>query len=108
MTHAINLIIFMLFTLASLVMAVIGFVDSTLAAAMTAAHVPANAQTILLFIAAACLVVLAIRALGRILATLVIVLLVLLLLHKSYPGMEVPQGHVPAWLTIPAGPHTSV
>lgn len=108
MTHAINLIIFMLFTLAGLVMAVVGFVDGILASAMNAAHVPANAQSILLFVAAACLVVLAIRALGRILAALVIVLMLLLLLHKSYPGMEVPQGHVPAWLNVPAAPHTSV
>ncbi|MDE8346141.1 MAG: hypothetical protein POH28_08240 [Acidocella sp.] len=108
MTHAINLIVFLLLTVAGLVMAVTGFIDGLLASAMTAAHVPANAQTILLFIAAACLVVFAIKALGRVLAALVIVLLVLLLLHKTDPGLGMPQGHVPAWMTMPTAPHITL
>jgi hypothetical protein len=94
--HAINLIIFAILTLAGLVMEGIGFVDGLLARVMTALHVPANAQIILLVVAAVWLAVLAIRALGGVFAALIIVLLVLLLLHQALPGMKPPQAHFPA------------
>lgn len=96
MDHAINLIIFAILTLAGLVMEGIGFVDGLLARVMTALHVPANAQIILLVVAAVWLAVLAIRALGGVFAALIIVLLVLLLLHQALPGMKPPQAHFPA------------
>ncbi len=95
MDHAINLVIFALLFLAGLVMEVIGFIDSLLARVMTALHVPANAQIILLVVAALYLAVMAIRALGSVFATLIIILLVLLLLHRALPGMQVPPIHLP-------------
>ncbi len=108
MTHAINLIAFVIMTLASLVMAFVGFVDSFLAALMTSAGIPPNVQIVLLVIIAAFLVVLAIRALGRVFAVLIIVLLVLLLVHQVFPGLEVPQDHVPTWLHLPENPRFSI
>ena len=105
MDHAINLIIFVIMTLASLVMTVIGFIDSILAAAMSSAGIPPNVQIILLAVAAIILVVFALRALGRLFAALIIVLLVLMLVHRVFPGLEVPHGHIPAWLNPPAQPH---
>jgi hypothetical protein len=94
--HAINLVIFAILTLAGLVMECIGFLDGWLARVMTALHVPANAQIILLVVAAIWLAVLAIRALGGVFAALIIVLLVLLLLHQALPGMKPPRAHFPA------------
>lgn len=108
MNHAIDLIVLVIMTLASLVMAFIGFIDSFLAALMTSSGIPPNVQTILLAVAAVVLVVLAIRALGGVFAALIIVLLVLLLVHKVFPGLEVPQGHTPTWLHLPEQRHTSL
>ena len=106
MTHAINLIIMIIMTLADLVMAFIGFIDGMLAALMSSAGIPPNVQLILLVVAALILVVYAVRALGGIFAGLIVVLLILLVLSKAFPGMHVPQGHVPSRLTPPAQPHT--
>jgi hypothetical protein len=98
MAQAINLIVFAIMTLASVVMAFIGFIDRFLAALMTSAGIPPNAQLILLVVAVVVLVIFAVRALGGVFAGLIIVLLVLLLLHKVFPGMDIPQGHTPSWL----------
>jgi hypothetical protein len=102
--HAISLVIFALLLLAGLVMQVIGCIDGVLAHVMTALHVPANAQIILLVVAAVYLAVIAIRALGGVFAALIIALLVLLLLHQSFPRMQVPPAHLPG----PASPQTTI
>ncbi len=104
MDHAINLVIFAILTLAGLVMECIGFVDGLLARVMTALHVPANAQIILLVVAAIWLAVLAIRALGGVFAALIIVLLLLLLLHQALPGFKPPLAHFP----VPAQGQTTI
>lgn len=101
MLHAINLIIFAIMTLASVVMIFIGFIDSFLAAVMASVGIPPNAQLILLVVAAIALVIFAVRALGGVFAGLIIVLLVLLLLHKAFPGLDIPRGTTPAWLQTP-------
>ena len=98
MTHAIDVIIFIILTLANLVMAFIAFVDSLLSALMTSAGIPPNAQAILLVAVAILLVILAVRALGGLFGTLIVVLLVLLMLHALFPKLTVPQGHTPDWL----------
>jgi len=108
MDHAINLIIFVIFTLAGLVMSIIGYIDSFLAALLTSAHVPPNAQIILLAVVAVGLVVLAIRLLGRVFAALVVVLLLLILVRQTFPKLEVPQAHLPPALHLPAGQGTSI
>ncbi len=104
MDHAINLVIFAILTLAGLVMQCIVFLDGLLARVMTALHVPGNAQIILLVVAAVWLAVLAMRALGRVFAALIIVLLVLLLLHQAMPGLKPPLAHFPA----PAAGQTTI
>ncbi len=105
MTYAINLIILTIMTLADLVMVFIGFIDGILAALMSSAGIPPNVQLILLAVAALILVVYALRAFGGIFAGLIAVLLVLLVLNKAFPGMHLPQGHLPSWLTPPAQLH---
>jgi hypothetical protein len=107
-THAIDLVIFSILTLAGLVMGFIGFVDSFLAALMSSVGIPPNAQIILLVVAAALLMIAALRALGGIFGALIIVLLVLLLMHQSFPKLEVPQAHLPAGLNIPGQLHPSI
>jgi hypothetical protein len=106
--HAIDLIIFAILTLAGLVMDFIAFVDSFLASLMTSAHVPPNAQIILLVVVAVALVVMALRALGGVFGALIIVLLVLLLVHQSFPKMQVPQAHLPGGFAVPGQIHTNV
>ena len=108
MTQAINFVVFIIMTLAGLVMAFIDFIDGVLAALMTSAGIPPNVQSILLVVAAVGMVIIAIRALGGFFAALIIVLLLLLLVHKVFPGMEVPHGHAPAWLHVPGQLHTSI
>jgi len=107
-THAIDLIVFVILTLAGLVMTFIGFIDSLLAGLMTSAGIPPNVQGILLVVAALILVVFALRAFGRVFAALIIVLLVLLVVHKMVPGVAVPMGHTPSWLHMPAPPQTTI
>jgi len=99
--HAIDLIIFAILTLAGLVMDFIAFVDSFLASLMTAAHIPQNAQIILLVVVALLLVIAVLRALGGIFGALILVLVVLLFVHKSFPHIQVPQAHLPGGLNVP-------
>ena len=107
MTQAINLVIYIITTLAGLVMTVIGFIDALLAGLMTSLGIPPNIQIILLAAAAIVLVVAAVRALGGVFATLIAVLLLLLLVHLAVPGIGTPQGHAPTWLHTPTQPHTT-
>ncbi|MCF3947957.1 hypothetical protein AiwAL_12740 [Acidiphilium sp. AL] len=103
MTHATDVVVSVILALAGLVMDFVAYIDGLLAALMTSGGIPPNVQTILLVVVAVSLVILAIRVLGRLFAALIIVLL---LVHKLFPGMEVPQGHPPAWLHLPGWPHT--
>jgi len=96
MNHAIDLILFVILSLAAIVMEVIGAIDGVLAHLMTRAGVPHNAQIILLVVAAIWLVVMALRLLGGIFSALLIVLLLLLILHQAYPGFAVGPAHAPA------------
>jgi hypothetical protein len=107
-THAIDLVIFAILTLAGLVMEFIGLADGFLANLMNSAGIPPNAQIILLIVAAALLMIAALRALGGIFGALFIVLLVLLLIHHSFPKMEIPQAHLPAGLNMPGQIRTSI
>lgn len=101
MTHAIDLVIFVILTLAGLVMDVVAFVDGWFASLMTAAHIPQNAQLVLLLVVAVVLVVMAVRALGGIFAGLIVILLLLLLVHQAFPGAQIPQAHLPAGMHVP-------
>jgi drug/metabolite transporter superfamily protein YnfA len=92
MDHAIHLLVSAILTLAALVMEAIGLADSFLAALMTRAGVPPNAQIILLVVAAIWLTVMAFRVFGRIFAALIIVLLILLIVHRMLPHPIPPTG----------------
>ena len=107
MNHAIDLVIFVILTLAGLVMDVIAFIDTLLAGLMTSAHIPPNAQLILLVVVALLLVVAAIRALGGVFAGLIVILLVLLLVHQAFPNLQVPQAHLPDHLHVPGQTNTT-
>jgi hypothetical protein len=96
LNHAIDLVISAILLLCALVLEAIGFVDGLLATAMTRIGIPGNAQIALLIGISIILIVLAIRSLGTVLSSLIIVLLVLLLLHKAMPGMHVPVDSLPA------------
>ncbi len=108
MDHAINLFIFAILALAGLVMDFIGFVDGICAGFMNQAHIPPNAQTILLAVVAVALVLLAIRVLGRVFAALIIILLVLILVHHAAPNLAVPQAHLPPGFKLPSLGHTTI
>jgi hypothetical protein len=101
MNHAIDLIMFVILGLVGLILHVIGIIDGFLASLMTAAHVPANAQIILLVVIAVWLAVLAFRAFGGVFRVLIIILLLLLLFRVLLPGVQAPQWHV---LTGPDAP----
>jgi hypothetical protein len=98
-THAINFVLSIIFTLAELVLEAIGVADVFLAGLMRGAHVPPNLQIAVLIIVALMLVAFAIRTLGRIFAVLLIVLLVLLIADRMHPGMAIPHSLLPPqWL----------
>ncbi len=100
MTHAIDLVIAILLTLAEWVLTAIGVVDAFLATLMTSAGLPPNLQILVLIIVALMLAVFAIRLLGPILSVLLIILLVLLIAHRMVPGMQLPPAMLPAnWQT---------
>ncbi len=101
MNHAIDLIIFAILWLLGLILHVIGVIDVFLASMMTAAHVPANAQIILLVVIAIWLAILAFRAFGGMFRVLIIILLVLLLLRALLPEMQAPEFH---FLAVPNAP----
>jgi hypothetical protein len=102
MTHAINLLISLIYTLAGLVMAVIGMIDGFLGGLMTSAAIPPAVQTIILVAVALVLVIFALRALGGVFGVLIVLLLVLLVVHRLVPGFEVHGFEVPN-STLPAG-----
>jgi hypothetical protein len=90
LTHAIDLVVAAILFLAGLVMDVIGVIDSYLADMMSYAGLPPLIQTIILIAVAIWLIVLAIRLLGGVFSGLIIVLLVLLVLHRVFPHLELP------------------
>jgi hypothetical protein len=100
--HAIDLVIFAILTLAGLVMGVISYIDGLLGVALAAAHVPPNAQIVLLAVVAICLFIVGLRLLGRVFAALIIVLLLLLLVRAVFPHAQVPNGHLPPGFSLPA------
>jgi len=96
MVHIIDAILFVILLLAGLVMAAIATIDSLLANAMTYAGVPKLSQIIILFAIVFWLIAVAVRVLGPVFSTLITVLLILLFLHRIFPGLEPP----------PPPPHT--
>ncbi|MDE8348125.1 MAG: hypothetical protein POG74_01390 [Acidocella sp.] len=94
MTNAINLVMSALLFLAGLVMQVIGFFDALLMGLMVSAGVPPRLQVVVLVLVAIALVVAAFRLLGGVLGFLIIVLLVLLVVHAAFPGMQLPHYHM--------------
>jgi hypothetical protein len=96
LTHAINFVLSIIFTLAELVLEAIGIADAFLAALMTSAGLPPNLQIAVLIVVALMLVVFAIRALGGVFSVLLIILLVLLIAHRMFPGMAIPHSMLPA------------
>jgi hypothetical protein len=95
-THAINFVLNIIFTLIEFVLGAIGIADAFLAGLMTSAGLPANLQTAVLFVVGLLLFIFAVRVLGRVFAFLILILLILLLLHRVYPGMQIPHSMLPA------------
>lgn len=93
-TNAINLVMSALLFLAGLVMQVIGFVDALLMKFMMSAGIPQRLQVVVLVLVAIALVVAAFRLLGGVLGFLIILLLVLLVVHAAFPGMQLPHYHM--------------
>ncbi|WP_297489697.1 hypothetical protein [Acidocella sp.] len=108
MDRAISLIELLLFTLAGLVLQVIGFIDALFSTALSALGVPLHAQGPLLLIGAIILAIAALRLLGRFIGAMLLVLFLLLLLHPHMPrGWVLPHGAQVPSLTLP-GPHKSL
>ena len=96
MTHAINFVLSIIFTLIEFVLGAIGVADAFLAGLMTSAGLPPNLQTAVLIVVAVLLFIFAVRVLGRVFAFLILILLVLLILHRVFPGMQMPHSMLPA------------
>jgi hypothetical protein len=94
-THAINVVISIIFILAGFVLEAIGVADTFLAASMTAAGVPPQLQIAVLILVALLLMVFAIRVLGRVFGALLIILLVLLIAERLQPGLHMPRSLLP-------------
>ncbi|HEY1857302.1 hypothetical protein [Acidocella sp.] len=86
MTHAINLVVSAILTLAGLVMELIGVIDGFLVTLMTSVGLPPLLQVLILIGVALWLVVAAFRVLGRVFALLILILVVLLLVHWMMHG----------------------
>ena len=82
-------------------MGVVGVIDGFLASLMTSAGLPPLLQVLILAGAALWLVVMAIRALGRVFAVLIVILLLLLVVHRIMPGMAVHPFHLAPGLHVP-------
>jgi hypothetical protein len=95
MDHAIDLVVAAIVFLGGLVFEAVTFIDAFLASLMSSAGIPASLQLVILIIAAIIIMAFAIRALGGLFVGLLLVLLVLLVLHKAFPGMHPPS------LTLP-------
>jgi hypothetical protein len=92
MTHAIDLVIAALLTLAGLVMAVVGAIDGFLVTVMSAAGLPPLLQLLIIIAVGIWVVVMALRLLGGVFALLLLILFVLMLVHWLMPGTA---GHWP-------------
>ncbi len=106
MQHAINLVVSVILTLAGLVMEAIGVADAFLAALMTAAGLPPNAQIVILIAVAVLLMIFALRLLGGVFGALIVVLLLLLIMHRMLPGMSAPGLNLPGGLPQLGTVHT--
>jgi hypothetical protein len=95
MDHAIDIVVSAIVFLGGLVFEFIGFIDAFLASLMAAAGIPPSIQLIILIIAAIIIMAYAIRALGGLFIALLLVLLVLLVLHKAFPGAHMPNFNLP-------------
>ncbi len=90
MHQLIDLVLFVILTLAGLVMLGIATVDTFLASAMTYAGVPGLSQIIILFAIVFWLIAVAVRVLGPVFSTLITLLLILLFVHRLFPRLEPP------------------
>lgn len=100
MVHIIDVLLFIILLLAGLVMAGIATVDAFLANAMTYAGVPPLSQIIILFTIVFWLIAVAVRVLGPVFCTLITLLLILLFLHRIFPGLEPPPPPPHIYTTI--------
>lgn len=103
MTHAINLVVSAILTLAGLVMELIGVIDGFLVTLMTSVGLPPLLQVLILIGVALWLVVAALRLLGPVFALLILVLFLLLLVHWVMPGSAVHRNYPMPALHIPGG-----
>jgi hypothetical protein len=92
MTHAIDLVVAALLTLAGLVMAVAGAINGFLVTIMSAAGLPPLLQLLVIVAVGIWVVVMALRWLGGVFALLLLILFVLMLVHWLMPGTA---GHWP-------------
>jgi hypothetical protein len=103
MSHAIDLVVSAILTLAGLVMAVVGAIDGFLVTMMSAAGLPPLLQLLILIAVAVWVVVMALRLLGGVFAVLLLILFVLLLVHWVMPGSGPHPGpglHIPGTMQI--------
>jgi vacuolar-type H+-ATPase subunit I/STV1 len=101
MSHAINLVVSAILTLAGLVMEVIGVIDGFLVMLMTSAGLPPLVQILILVGVALWLVVAAFNVLGRVFALLILILVLLLVVHWLMHGGVGHQLHPMPDLHIP-------
>jgi hypothetical protein len=106
MSHAIDLVVSAILTLAGLVMAVVGAIAGFLATVMSAAGLPPLLQLLIIVAAAIWVVVVALRLLGGVFALLLLILFALLLVHWVMPGSAGhwhhpgPGMHIPGTIQI--------
>ena len=86
MSHAIDLVVSAILTLAGLVMALVGAIDGFLVMVMSAAGLPPLLQLLILLAVAIWVVIVALRLLGGVFALLLLILFMLLLMHWVMPG----------------------
>lgn len=90
MDHAIDLVVTAIVIIGGIVFAAAGLVDTLVAGAMHTLGIPPGVQFLILAVVAIVLMAYAVRALGQLLAGLILVLLVLVLLHHAFPDVQVP------------------
>jgi hypothetical protein len=107
MSHAIDLVVSAILTLAGLVMALAGVIDGFLVTVMSAVGLSPLLQLLIVIAVAIWVVVASLRLLGGVFAVLLLILFMLLLVHWVMPGSAghgpqptTPGLHIPGSLQI--------
>lgn len=103
MDHAIDLVVTAILFICGLVFEFVGFIDGWVARLMLSVGIPPGVQLLILIVVAIVVIAYVFRVLGRLLAGLVLVLLVLLVLHKAFPDVQVSPQY---YLHLPGEVHT--